>query len=118
MPGVRHFAIDDVTAFSAPGLGGVVCYAGPTLHHHEFRLDGEGHLFIARFRVWRLRGRAYIAAVMRNLTPGHYLALWRFGRLALHVLVLPNRVTRVDWRAAPVGRGAERGVPTAKTPGL
>jgi hypothetical protein len=74
MPAVRHFAIDNVTAFYAPGLGGVICYAGPTLNHHAFRLDGERHLYIACFRVWRLRGREYLAAVMRNLRPGHDVA--------------------------------------------
>jgi hypothetical protein len=113
MAAVRHFTIDDVTAFYAPGLGGVICYAGPTLNHNEFRLDGERHLFVACFRVWCLRGREYLAAVMRNLTPGHYLAEWRFGRLTLDVLVLPNRVTRVDWRAASVGRETDRMVPIA-----
>jgi hypothetical protein len=43
-----------------------------------------------------------------QLTPGHYVAAWRFGRLALDVLVLPNRVTRVDWRAAATGRDTDR----------
>jgi hypothetical protein len=80
MPAVRLFIIDDVTATFSPGLGGVICDVGPTLNHHELRLDGEGRLFIACFPMWRLRGREYLTAVLRNLTPGHYVAEWRFGR--------------------------------------
>jgi hypothetical protein len=116
MPAVRHLAIDETSALFAPGLGAVVACVNTTLYCHHFRLVGEGHDHRANFLRWRLRSRPFVCAVMRNIEPGAYIAEWAYGRLALDVVVLPERVTRVDWRAVAwfgQGSGTDRMVPMA-----
>jgi len=79
----------------------------------DIKLDGVAVAGSPKFTTGPLYGSIVHSFNVPNLTPGHYLAEWRFGRLTLDVLVLPNRVTRVDWRVASVGRETDRMVPIA-----
>jgi hypothetical protein len=99
MAGVRHFVIDEPAALYRPGAGAVLFYANASMQHQLVHLTAPGRFLVALFRTWQLRGRPYMAVVLRNVPPGHYTAAWPFGRLELELLVLPGRVTRVDWRA-------------------
>jgi hypothetical protein len=63
-----------------------------------------------------VRGSPVAWTVLRNIEPGHYRAEWAYGQRSLEVIVMPERVTRIAWRAVAwfgKGSGTDRMVPMA-----